>query len=671
MFRFGDTLTEELNQTLIDTSVSDEYLLSGPIAPDTPPGTLVHEASRFGNVLWASDHYLVITEQLDRTSLDRWETYGYSVCTAGHTVPRTYRHCNTIYETRPNPAYVPPDNSGGDRACNGVTLADCLRSVARVASPTIDVPIGTECTEHEYQDWVCDAHEYRTATYPRLITEYATRLFIYEYTDAGFVRLATQVSEITTAGIEEQTLDDVVSTLTTSPEAYDLAVPGIVQTLYFQNGFLYVISDGILQVYAMGESSLVRTASLAVVEDRLQTSLFTDDRLYLSDSGYSAGHDQSMLRVVDLTNPAFPRQASQDRTLPGGHSVILPTLEGILNIGAVANFEPGIPSIVKLGLFTDPFASELAYLILGTDLSAAYLGDTKAHYFDAAEERLFVAYHGEDRDTVFPVARVGVSHLEPGTIVTEGAVAVPELSARVRPRPGAVDEILSFATSSVEWLRPAGAKWSATPLLEYFTPIALYRRTAMDDYVEVLRLGWTVARDLPAPRPEQRRAPRHQRALPAAGHRPKGITSAGARWGTLGSPLDSNPLVVRTPSFRIARGVAAALRLRRGAGPAAGGRGPAAAGRARAEPGPLGPGSLGAGTVRAPRGDPRGRARGAATGDHARLLPPGAADRGLTGEPRAGGARHGAGRGRDRGALDLVRDEDGLVRVRGARALGQ
>jgi hypothetical protein len=489
VFRFGDTLTQEFNQTLIDTSVSEDYLLSGAIEPGTPAGTLVRESSRFGSLLWASDHYFVITEQLDQTSLDHWETYGYSVCTAGHTVPRTYRHCQTIYETRPNPAYVPPDNTGGDRACNGVTLADCLRAVARVANPTIDVPVGTECTEREYQDWVCDAHEYRTETHPRLTTAHATRLFIYEYTDSGFVRLATQVSEITNAGLDEQTLDDVVPTLTTSPESFDLAVPGVVQTLYFQNGFLYVVADGILQVYAMGDSSLVRTAALAVVEDRLQTSLFTDDRLYLSDFGYSGGQDQSVLRVVDLTNPAFPRQASQDRTLPGGHSIILPTSQGILTIGAVANYAPDIRAVIKLGLFTDPFASELAYLILGTDLAATYLGDSKAHYFDGAAERLFVSYRGEERDTALPVARVGVSHLEPGSIVTEGAVALPELATRVRPRPGAADELLSFATSSVEWLRPAGDEWSATPLLEYFTPIALYRQTDADDYVEVLRLG--------------------------------------------------------------------------------------------------------------------------------------------------------------------------------------
>ncbi|MBN2191843.1 MAG: hypothetical protein JW751_03425 [Polyangiaceae bacterium] len=120
------------------------------------------------------------------------------------------------------------------------------------------------------------------------------------------------------------------------------------------------------------------------------------------------------------------------------------------------------------------------------------------------------------------------------------------------------------------------------------------------------------------------------------------------------------------------RWVAASLRLRRIAGPAAAAaHGSAGAGQPRAEPRRPAPDPVGNGELRARVGDPRGRARGAAAGDHARLLPPGAADRGLAGEPRASGARHRPGWCRARGALDLVRHQDGLVRVPGARALGQ
>ena len=489
VFTFGDTLTEEMNDTLLDTSPDASYLTDGGIDPETPTGTLVSQSSSFGQLMWASDHYFVVTEALADTYLTSWETRTYSVCVESHTVEVPYQYCRTLYEERPNPDYTPPDNSGGDRACNGTTLADCLRTVSRAANPTIQVPVGRECEERIRTRWICDARESRSYTYPNLTTEHATRLYIYEYTAEGFIRLASQVSEITNEGLDRQSPEDVVPTLTTSTETYDLAVPGVLQTLYFQNGMLYAIADGVLQVYAMGGPSLVRTTSLNVVDHRLQTSLFTNDKLYLSDFGYSGVNDQSVLRVIDLSNPAFPRQASDDRTLPGGHRTILPVAQGILTIGTVANFEPGITQVLKLGLFTDPFAAELAYLILGTDLERSYLGEEKSHTFDTTAQRLFLPYYGVERDTNRTVARVGVSHLEDSSIVSEGAVLMPELPQRVRQRPGAVDEVLSFASSSIEWLRPAGVEWAATPVLEYFKPIALYRLSDEDEYLEVLRLG--------------------------------------------------------------------------------------------------------------------------------------------------------------------------------------
>lgn len=489
VFTFGETLTEEMTDTLLDTSPSSGYLTDGGVAPETEPGSLVVDSSNFGSLMWASDHYFVVTEQIAKTYLTSWTTRTYSVCVESHTVEIPYQHCNTIYEERPNPDYTPPDNSGGDRACNGTTLSDCLRAVSRASNPTIQVPVGKECEQRIRQHWICDARESRSYTYPELDTEYSNRLYIYEYTDDGFIRLDTEVSEITNEGLEQQSSDAVVPALTTSTETYDLSIPGMLQTLYFQNDMLYAIADGVLQTYAMGGSSLVRTSSLSVVDSSLQTSLFTSDKLYLSDFGYSGGHDQSVLRVIDLSNPAFPSQASEDRTLPGGHSTILPVSQGILTVGTVANFEPGIQQVIKLGMFSDPFTDELSYLILGTDLETTYLGETKSLTFDSSAQRLFLPYYGYTAERTRQVARVGVSHLDGTSIVSEGAVVTPELPRRVRRRPGATDEVLSFATSSIEWLRPEAEEWAATPVLEYFTPVALYRLTEEDDYIEVLRLG--------------------------------------------------------------------------------------------------------------------------------------------------------------------------------------
>ena len=207
VFQFGDTLTEEMTDTLLDTSPNTSYLTDGGIDPATPVGSLVYESSNFGQLMWASDHYFVVTEELRRTTLTSWETRTYSVCTESHTVDVPYTYCQTVYEERPNPDYVPPDNSGGDRACNGLTLSDCLRQVSRASNPTIQVPVGRECEQRVRTHWICDARESRSYTYPNLGTETATRLYIYEYTADGFIRLDTQVSEITTAGLEQQTDD--------------------------------------------------------------------------------------------------------------------------------------------------------------------------------------------------------------------------------------------------------------------------------------------------------------------------------------------------------------------------------------------------------------------------------------------------------------------------------
>jgi hypothetical protein len=492
VFKLGDKLSEELNESLINTTVDDAYLSSGVIASDTEIGSTVHTASSYGDELWASDHYFVVSERLDVTKLNGWITQNYQVCTKSHTDSASYHFCSTRYETRPNPSYVPPDNSGGDRACHGVTLSECLRSVSRASNPTIQVPVGVECEDREYARWVCDAYENRSYTYPELRVETATRLTIFEYTATGFVRLDGKVAEISTPALAELQANASVPKLTTTSATFDLSIPGYLQTLQFQNGFLYAIAAGVLQVYSMGDSSLVRTSSLQVANDTLQSSLFSDDKLYLSDFGYtfSSFMDRSVLRVIDLSNPGFPKQVSQDQSLPGGHTSILATSSGILTIGAVQNFEGDIRNVLKLGLFADPYTSEKAYLIVGSDLAAAYYGDKKSSYFDGSTNRLFLPYRGPERgDAGEWRARVGISHLLADAIASEGALAMAETVDRVRPRPGHVDQYLSFSQNSIGWLTQSEGKWGVKALLAYYTPFALYRRNDGDDYVELSRLG--------------------------------------------------------------------------------------------------------------------------------------------------------------------------------------
>ncbi len=475
-----------MHDTLLDTSEPLEQLAT-KVTRDTPVDTLVSEAHRFGRNMWASDHYFVVSEDITKTFVSDWASYTYTVCTDGHTVETPFTYCQTRYETRPNPDYTPPDNSGGDRSCQGATLSECLQAVARVSNPTIQVPVGTSCEERKRSDWVCDASAQITTEYPTFRSEESTRLYIYEYGDAGFVRVDSSVHEITNQGLEATSPDAAIPNLTTSTEAFDLAVPGAVQTLYFQNGFLYVISQGVLQVYAMGGGSIVRTSTLPVLNDTLQTSLFASDRLYLSDFGYSGSGDHSTLLVVNLSNPAFPSVEAGTYSLPGGHRSILASDYGIFTIGTVQQFAGQPVNAIKLGLFSDPFVDERAYLMLATDLSYASLGDERSQLFNPAQQRTLLPYLGYDQQ--HPIARIGISRIEPDQIASEGAVVVPEPVQRVRPVPGPAESYLSFASSSIEWLTPKAQEWQSSPVLEYFLPTAVYRLNDQDDYVEVQRLG--------------------------------------------------------------------------------------------------------------------------------------------------------------------------------------
>lgn len=488
VYRLGETLEQEMRDTLIDTSVSDDQLFE-TVTPGTPAGTLVNESHWYGDHIWASDHYFVVTEHITKTLVDHWQTDVYSVCTQSHTVEVPYQYCWTEYETRPNPDYVEPDNSGGDRSCQGTTLSDCLVQVARVANKTIQVPVGHECEERIDYRWSCDAYEQRTAEYPVYTYDESTRLYIYEYTDAGFVQVDSQVHEIDSNGLEDQPADAQIDAVTTSTETFDLAVPGAVQTLYFQDGYLYVISQGVLQVYAMGGGSIVRTATLPVVNDTLQSSLFTDDQLFLSDFGYSGGGaDHSTLRVVDLGNPAFPKVEGSTHELPGGHRTIIASNFGIFTVGSVQQFMGQAVNALKLGLFSNPYANETAYLILGTDLSGAYLGTAESEHFDGREQRLVLPYSGQT-ETSMQQFRVGLSHIEPELIVSEGAVVVPERVERVRRLLKEDASYLTFAANSIEWLTPSEQEWQSTPVLEYLLPTNVYRLTEDNDYVELQRLG--------------------------------------------------------------------------------------------------------------------------------------------------------------------------------------
>lgn len=499
VFKIADKLERTLAETRLDDTDPAGYLESKTYDRATPLGTVVGETSHLGASLYASDRYFVTTERIQVTKIKDWQTHSYSACTASHDEPFRYTSCTTKYETRPNPSYKPADNSGGDRACTGTTLADCLRRVTREASKTISVPVAETCEVINTTRWVCDREEQRTFETPVFEYDVKTRLNVYEYTDTGFIRLESKAYSVETPGLDAVTLGDSVATLTTSAETHDLAVAGDVQELQFQNGYLYVIAQGTLQTYSLADGGIVRTSSVPVVASgQLQASLFTATKLYLSDATYTNQQDSSVLKVLDLANPAFPRQTSTDRSLPGGHTNIRAVSSGILTTGMVQQFEGNSVNAIKLGLFADPVTTETAYLILGTDLEARWLPEVDTQYFDGAKDRLFLPYTGSllldgldsyENPRSRRVFRVGVSRVESATLVSEGALDMPEYVERVRAVVTAPDTYLSFSSSSLYALSPSGKEWKKEPVLEYYTPVGAYRLNESEEYAEVSRLG--------------------------------------------------------------------------------------------------------------------------------------------------------------------------------------
>ncbi len=488
VFQWGDSLSEELTETHIDDTPSEQYLTREDLDRSTPVGTVIATSSRMGTDMWASDHYFVVTESQTDTRLTGFETRSYSVCVESHQKVTSYQYCSTEYEERPNPNYVEPDNNGGDRACTGTTLSSCIRKVAQVSSKTIRVPVGRSCETRERSEFVCDRSEHKSYTYPNYDYDTYTKLHIYEYTDDGFIRFSDEVSDVDVAHLTSTDLDAMVDTLALSDQTADLRINGNVQVVQFQGGYLYVVSDGVLQTYALAENSLLRTSQLEVVASQLQTAQFTEDKLYLADGSWQSSGETSVLRVIDLANPAFPSQSSTDRVLPGSHQLILPTTSGILTTGAVNRFEGQNVRMIKVGLFEDPSAEELSYLFLGTDLESLSSGQSQASFFDRADERLFWPYGGNDVELGLRKYRVGVSHIEGTEIVSEGAVDLALPPERVRPRPG-TKQMLSFASSEIQTLELGAEVWEKQPVFEYFTPVSVYRRNDEDDYVEVLNLG--------------------------------------------------------------------------------------------------------------------------------------------------------------------------------------
>ncbi|HXS16930.1 MAG TPA: hypothetical protein VN764_07065, partial [Polyangiaceae bacterium] len=100
VFSWGDTLKEELTETHIDDTPSEQYLTRDDFDRDTPTGTVVSSSSRMSSNMWASDHYFVVSESQTDTVLTGWETRSYSVCVGYHYEPESYEYCTTEYETR-------------------------------------------------------------------------------------------------------------------------------------------------------------------------------------------------------------------------------------------------------------------------------------------------------------------------------------------------------------------------------------------------------------------------------------------------------------------------------------------------------------------------------------------------------------------------------------------
>jgi hypothetical protein len=477
-------------------------------------GDVIQTTRSFKPFISASDSYVVVSRDVNRTVFTGTVTETYSYCSASHQgAAHSVQTCSPQYEQRPNPDYKPPQTTSGDYSCNGLTLLDCIQQAAPTVSQYIYVRVGQTCSTYTYYDWVCDKTTTDTVTYPTYSNQAATQFIVYRYNAGDFVKLDEQLYEMGAPGA------GAVSVPSLNFTGRPLEVPGSIDSkndLEFQAGHFYVLTSQGQQLHTMllvGNS----IAELGEQAEPLQrgsasysgahATLFSDTRMMISRAYYDNANpmnipDWSDVVMLDLTTPDFPQPVNQF-VMPGSSDQLILAQDGVLGPGTVSFTSGGVPrNLQKLTLFDRSDAHELGNLLLGTEYNAdfvsSWLGvaDDQRIRLDPDNQRLFMPYAGylhAPASSFNPEAhRLNVTAVANSLLTSENTFDVVEDIVRTvstSSAPG-VGQALAFGDSSVYAINQTQGSWALDVIDEFATPLAVYRIDDQNDvHARIDRIG--------------------------------------------------------------------------------------------------------------------------------------------------------------------------------------
>jgi hypothetical protein len=483
---WDDKLGIDWEDSLLDDQKKQDPMEGLDPKQPLTPGQVVYSTKFWKSFATASDRYLAIPRDVQRTKFTNYETYNYLACTSYNPQHHQINQCTVNYEKRPNPDYKPPNPSTGDYACNGKTLADCIAEAAPVVSQYIYAPVGQTCQ----LVWVgqCEKYENRTETYPRFEQEYETELTIYRFENGTFTKL-----------------DDSLATMTAKNDALafeysPLSVKGQISNrnqVQFQNGQLYVFSDQALQTLAVAGNSAAYVNRLDILTNTANNPsvVFSSDRAMISAvEGYTP-QQTSNVTMLDLSTPAIPQQL-KTFTMPGQSTQLLLANGGILGPGQVSFSNAQVQrTLEKVTLFQNDNGAELDNLLLGTEYNAWETSwfatqDDQRIRLGASGQRMFLPYSGKHHaDQYEPTAhRLNITRIENGHLISEHSFDVSDEIIRT----AAIDDAhsLVFGDSATYFVDQTSGDWVLSTLREMFVPFATYRLSDTDDlHARIDRVG--------------------------------------------------------------------------------------------------------------------------------------------------------------------------------------
>jgi hypothetical protein len=468
-----------------DPRKTDPFEGTTPVTTYTP-GQVVGQYRTFQSFVAASDRYIVVPRNVQTSRFSHYESMTYSVCTSYNPRAEEIEVCHVNYEKRANPDYRPPSPTTGDYACNGKTLAECIKVAAPVVSQYIYVPVGQTCEKV----WIgrCDRYEPQTVTYPRFETEVSTELTIYRFEKGSFTKLDGQLAKMVTK-------TDAIA-FETGPLAISGAIANRNQ-IQFQNGHLYVFASDALQTLAVEGNSTSYLNKLPLAADTTNPTIaFSNDRAMIS-AVRPRNIDpmtQSQVEMIDLSTPSLPVKLN-GFIMPGTTTQLLLAPGGLLGPGQVSFTNAQVSrTLQKLTLFSREGGQELDNLLLGTEYDTF-----ETSWFNAADDqrirlgsggqRLFLPYSGRHHaDRYEPLAhRLNITRVENGRLISERSFSTSDDIVRT----AALDDerSLAFGDSATYLVDRAAGEWTMSTLRELFVPIATYRMNDADLHARIARVG--------------------------------------------------------------------------------------------------------------------------------------------------------------------------------------